>query len=116
MRLIKNHIIPNNLVTLYRVIYKTFRMGLGKFVHCNSCGNEWLHYQGVGMNLAYWYCDKCGCPKEQELDSDISIPDINGICSCGGTFTMSDPDNEQIICSNCQSKALEVGSEVFNWD
>jgi hypothetical protein len=30
---------------------------------CLSCGKEWDHFEGVGFQSAYYYCDKCGKEK-----------------------------------------------------
>lgn len=91
-------------------------MGVGKFISCRDCGHEWTHYNGIGMNRGYWYCDRCGSCKEQECDSDLSIPNMNGNCSCGGSFIMEAPEDEIIACPECQSNDLDLGGAVFNWD
>ena len=91
-------------------------MGTGRFVQCKNCGLEWDYYQGVGMNQAYWYCNMCGTCKEQRIDSEMNIPEINGVCSCGGLFIMGDSSCENVICPDCQSKNIDLGNKVLNWD
>lgn len=91
-------------------------MGDGRFVSCGNCGNEWMHYNGIGMNRAYWYCNRCGACKEQEYEMEMSIPNVNGICSCGGSFVMEAFEKEKIICPKCQSEDLNPADAIFNWD
>ena len=91
-------------------------MGTGRFVRCEKCGNEWIHYTGIGMSVAYWYCDECGKGKREEISPEKDFSNINGSCSCGGSFTVGDTEDEIIICPDCKSKDVSPGNEVFDWD
>ena len=91
-------------------------MGTGRNVKCNSCGKEWLHFEGEGFIAAYFYCDKCGKKKviKRAHDFTLSLPNDINKCKCGGTFKMG---NDTIICPKCHiNDIVKDGDEIVLWD
>ena len=80
---------------------------------CGKCGNEWLHFEGMGFNVVYHYCNKCG--KEKTKDVNVAVADESLQCECGGTFRINSPD---VICPECQSADVvgnDDGMDIL-WD
>lgn len=76
-------------------------MGYLVSCNCNRCDNSWERYQGEGMVVTFYHCDKCG--KEISIQNGIDKSHIP-ICDCGGSYNESE---DPIICPECKSTDID---------
>jgi Zn finger protein HypA/HybF involved in hydrogenase expression len=82
---------------------------------CLSCGKEWDHFEGVGFQSAYYYCDKCGKEKVMNISDNPKLEETAGSCKCSGTFRLHP---NIVICPFCHCKETESteDSPIGLWD